>query len=136
MEMLVEYASGEMSRLPGALRLALLSGDWIPLSLPDRIKAMTSKGMRIISLGGATEASIWSIYYEISSVNPSWKSIPYGKALKNQSFHVLDSHMQERPTWVPGELYIGGIGVAMGYWRDKVKTGKSFVTLNDRSKNQ
>lgn len=46
------------------LRLILLSGDWIPLQLPATIKK-TFKNAEVISLGGATEGSIWSIYYPI-----------------------------------------------------------------------
>ncbi len=65
------------------LRLILLSGDWIPLQLPATIKK-TFKNAEVISLGGATEGSIWSIYYPIQKVEEDWKSIPYGKPLANQ----------------------------------------------------
>ena len=123
--MLVEYAEGSGQPLPATLRLAMLSGDWIPLSLPPKLHALLPD-TRLISLGGATEASIWSIWYPVERVEPSWRSIPYGKALKNQRFYVLDEAMQERPAWVPGQLYIGGIGLAQGYWRDEARTGASF----------
>jgi non-ribosomal peptide synthetase component F len=65
-----------------------MSGDWIPLSLPEQIKALVS-GVQVIGLGGATEASIWSILYPIETIDPSWKSIPYGRAMRNQRFYVL-----------------------------------------------
>ena len=73
MEMLVESAEGggERWRLPGSLRLVLLSGDRIALSLPERIWFL-GKDVQLVSLGGATEASIWSILYPIQSVQPSW----------------------------------------------------------------
>jgi amino acid adenylation domain-containing protein len=108
------------------LRLVLLSGDWIPLALPDRLRQM-SPTAEVISLGGATEASIWSIYYPISAIDPNWTSIPYGFPLKNQQVLVLDQQGQRRPTWVPGDLYIGGLGLAQGYWRDDAKTSASFI---------
>lgn len=57
-----------------------------------------------------------------------WISIPYGKAMLNQTFHVLNADLLPCPTWVPGELYIGGIGLAKGYWRDDEKTAASFIT--------
>jgi amino acid adenylation domain-containing protein len=126
MEMLVEYASAGAEGLPGSLRLVLLSGDWIPVGLPGRIRAL-APGARVVSLGGATEASIWSILYPIAEVDPAWTSIPYGRAMDNQSFHVLDAALEPRPVWVPGDLYIGGVGLAKGYWRDAEKTRSAFV---------
>ena len=80
-----------------------------------------------MSLGGATEASIWSIYYPVHEVDPESKSIPYGRPLANQRFHVLDADLAPCPVWVTGELYIGGIGLAIGYWRDPEKTDARFI---------
>jgi non-ribosomal peptide synthetase component F len=61
MELLVSQLENNDSRLPASLRLVYLSGDWIPITLPRRIKALSENtDLRIISLGGATEASIWS----------------------------------------------------------------------------
>ncbi len=120
----------DVGTLPPSLRLALLSGDWVPLGLPDRIRA-EAPDAEVISLGGATEASIWSILYPIGEVDPTWASIPYGRPMDNQTWYVLDEALRPRPTWVPGELYIGGIGLAREYWRDEEKTASSFLTLPD-----
>jgi acyl-coenzyme A synthetase/AMP-(fatty) acid ligase len=69
MELLVSQLESADCRLPASLRLIYLSGDWIPISLPRRIKALSENAdLRIISLGGATEASIWSNIYEIDDV--------------------------------------------------------------------
>ncbi len=127
MEILVEGPGAAAGGLPGSLRLVLLSGDWIPLALPARIAGLATRAS-VVSLGGATEASIWSILHPIDGVDPAWKSIPYGRAMVNQSVQVLDGRLDPRPAGVPGELYIGGIGVAQGYWRDEERTGASFVT--------
>lgn len=112
--------------IPSSLHLVMLSGDWIPVTLPDRIKALWD-GVTVYGLGGATEASIWSNYFLIEDVDPSWPSIPYGKPLANQSFQVLDANLNPRPVWVPGDLYIGGIGLALGYWKDEEKTRAKFM---------
>ncbi|WP_350936410.1 non-ribosomal peptide synthetase/type I polyketide synthase [Micromonospora mangrovi] len=109
------------------VRLFLMSGDWIPVDLPGRLRQLAPHSLPV-SLGGATEASIWSISYEIGEVDPAWESIPYGRALRNQTFHVLNDRWQECPVWVTGELFIGGAGLADGYWRDEEKTAARFVT--------
>ena len=127
MEMLVEYTTGRDLRLPDSLRLVLMSGDWIPVTLPRRIRDRAKPDIVLTGLGGATEASIWSNFYPIGDVDPTWPSIPYGKPLTNQFFEVLDPMLRRRPDLVPGELYIGGAGVAMGYWSDPQKTDRSFI---------
>ncbi|MEO0966944.1 MAG: amino acid adenylation domain-containing protein, partial [Cyanobacteria bacterium J06639_18] len=127
MQMLVDYTSGDSNVLPESLRLILLSGDWLPLTLPEQIKTLLPE-VELISLGGATEASIWSILYPVETVNSAWKSIPYGRPMANQRFYVLDGTLKSCPTWVPGHLYIGGIGLAQCYWRDPQRTAASFIT--------
>lgn len=125
-ELWVEHLEGRQQ--DPSIRLALLSGDWIPVGLPDRARAVLPE-LQLISLGGATEASIWSISYPISTVGKDWKSIPYGQPLRNQQMHVLNNEMTPCPAWVPGQIYIAGIGLARGYWRDEAKTRAQFVTL-------
>ena len=128
MELLVDRAEriGDGSFLR-SLRLVLLSGDWIPVGLPDRLRAFAPDA-RIVSLGGATEGSIWSILHPIEHVDPSWSSIPYGRPMANQQVYVLDDELEVRPVHVPGDIYIGGRGVAKGYWRDEERTRARFVT--------
>src|SRR5262249_13378752 len=74
-QMLVDPREGRGEPLPPSLRLVLLSGDWTPVSLPDRIRRL-APAVRVVGLGGATEASIWSIAFPIETVDPSWTSIP------------------------------------------------------------
>ncbi len=83
--------------------------------------------VQVISLGGATEASIWSIFYPIETIDENWKSVPYGLPLANQQVYVFDGDLNHRSAWVPGRLYIGGTGLARGYWHDEAKTNTSFI---------
>jgi amino acid adenylation domain-containing protein len=127
MELLLEHLEVAGRQDAGtATRLVMMSGDWIPVALPDRIRRFLGTP-EIVSLGGATEASIWSILYPIGTVPPEWTSIPYGVPMRNQTFHVLDDALRPRPVWVPGQLYIGGVGLADGYLRDEAKTAASFI---------
>ena len=109
------------------LRVVMLSGDWIPLGLPERIQKAYD-GVDVYSLGGATEASIWSIYYPVGKVEKEWRSIPYGYPLANQKFYVMNYKGEPCPPGVIGELYIGGRGVAAGYQNDREKTEQTFIT--------
>jgi pyochelin synthetase len=112
---------------PGcSLRLVMMSGDWIPVALPDRVRAHYP-GVEVMSLGGATEASIWSIHYPVGAVPREWSRIPYGRPLANQTMHVYDERLEPSPVWVTGEIYIGGRGVARGYWADPERTAERFV---------
>lgn len=128
LEMLVEYAEIEQERARRALsslRLVFLSGDYIPTTLPDRLRALAPEAT-LVSLGGATEAAIWSIFHPIGEVDPEWTTIPYGRALGGQSFHILDDGV---PCAVgqAGELYIGGAGLAREYIGNPEQTSARFV---------
>ncbi|MGQ0841971.1 hybrid non-ribosomal peptide synthetase/type I polyketide synthase [Actinokineospora sp.] len=125
-DMAVTHLADTESAPLAGVRLAMWSGDWIPVDLPDRWRER-SPACRRVSLGGATEAAIWSIHYEIGEVDPAWDSIPYGRPLANQRFHVLNDRFQDCPVWVTGELYIGGVGLALSYWNDPERTAERFV---------
>src|SRR5205085_10762260 len=75
-QLVTHFFEGGGGRAAKSLRLVLLSGDWIPLSLPDQIRSI-APASKIISLGGATEASIWSILFPIDQIDLGWRSIPY-----------------------------------------------------------
>ncbi|MBS0500877.1 MAG: amino acid adenylation domain-containing protein [Proteobacteria bacterium] len=130
MQLLVEEREAAGAPPATALRLVLLSGDWIPVDLVQRVRALFPSA-RIVSLGGATEASIWSVFYEIGEIDPNWRRIPYGAALSGQSVHVLDDELHDVPDWVTGELYIGGAGLAMGYAGDQRLTAERFITRGE-----
>lgn len=108
------------------LRLAMLSGDWIPLALPGRVRERCPAA-QVVSLGGATEASIWSVLYPVDEVSPEWTSVPYGRPMANQQLYVRTPCLDECPIWTIGEICIGGVGLARGYWEDAAQTADRFV---------
>lgn len=129
-DMLTTMAEGRKKWLK--IRLAFLSGDWIPIELPGRFYAISDETSLIVAMGGATEASIWSNYLEVPKAIPSdWVSIPYGKALKNQVYRIIDDYGRTCPNYVEGELWIGGVGVAKGYRGDTQLTEKKFILDSD-----
>jgi yersiniabactin nonribosomal peptide synthetase len=120
--------------LAASLRVALVSGDWVGLDLPGRL-AGAAPGCRLLALGGATEAAIWSNAYEVTGLaDPPahWRSVPYGYPLRNQHFRVVDARGRDCPDWVTGELWIGGAGVAEGYCGNPQATAERFVRLGGR----
>ncbi|GAA2642234.1 hypothetical protein GCM10010399_90190 [Dactylosporangium fulvum] len=129
MEMAVDRVETRRSDALASLRHVVLAGDWIPLDLPDRLRAV-APDVRVYSCGGPTETINWSIIHPIGAVDPGWASIPYGRPTTNQRYHILDQRLEHRPVWVPGEMYVSSeVGLAQGYWRDERLTREKFFRL-------
>ncbi len=109
-----------------SLRLVFLSGDWIPLDLPKQIVGHYPHA-DVISLGGATEATVWSNYYRVTHQEARHRSIPYGRPIQNAKYFILDQTMKPCAVNEPGELYIAGECVAMGYAGDVTLTDQRFL---------
>lgn len=107
------------------LRCVLLSGDWIPVNMPSQIKEIVPMA-KINCLGGATEASIWSINHEFCDER-IYEKIPYGKPLSNQAMDVCNEDGESCPVWVQGEIIIKGKGLAKGYFNDDNLTNQKFI---------
>ena len=107
-------------------RLVFLSGDWIPLTMPDAIRSVFSEAV-VVCLGGATEATVWSNYFIVDKIDKHWKSIPYGKPIQNSRYYILNPFMGHCRIGEPGDLYIGGGCLAMGYYNDPELTSKRFI---------
>ncbi len=128
LDMLLIASENDSRPLP--LKAVMLSGDWISLDIPERLnKACGGILPYFMAMGGATEGSIWSNLFEVTlPLDPTWKSIPYGYPLRNQYYRVVDSLGRDTPNLVPGELLIGGTGVALGYANAPEITRERFFT--------
>ncbi|MGE8405791.1 MAG: amino acid adenylation domain-containing protein [Pseudomonas sp.] len=125
-QMLIDYLEAEPDTFPGP-RCVMWSGDWIPTTLPSRWWQRWPES-RLYSLGGATEAAIWSVEHVIRPADCALPSIPYGHALAGQTLEVLDSQGRQCPLGVRGEIFIGGLGLALGYAEDPQRSAERFIT--------
>ena len=123
MQLLLDHV-GDRETLP-TLRQIMLSGDWIPVSQPKQIASL-APAASMLSLGGATEAAIWSICHPLDARRYA-RSVPYGTAMRNQSVHVLTHRGEPAAPWQVGEIHIGGVGLAQGYLGDPARTAAAFI---------
>ncbi|MFI1012551.1 amino acid adenylation domain-containing protein [Streptomyces sp. NPDC020965] len=118
---------GQGQGLGDSLRVVVLGGDWVGVDLPERLRRLVPD-CRFAGLGGTTEAAIHSTVCEVTGpVPPEWKAVPYGTPLGNVRCRVVNEAGADCPDWVPGELWIGGRGVARGYRNDPERTADRFV---------
>ncbi len=126
MAYLLSAATGRAPSARSALRRVFLSGDWVPLTMPDRIRSFFP-GAEVVALGGATEATVWSNSFRVGEVGADWPSIPYGRPMQNARYHVLDDDLLPCPLGVAGDLYIAGECLSLGYHGDPALTAAKFV---------
>lgn len=103
-----------------SLRLIILGGEPCP---PELIERWSSEGRRILNTYGPTEATVVSTWAECQPGQP----VTIGRPLPNYSVFILDEQMNPLPVGEPGELHIGGIGLAMGYLNRTELTHEKFV---------
>ena len=103
-----------------ALRTLATAGEACPAELVDR----WAPGRRFLNLYGPTEATIWST---TAACEPGGAPPPIGRPVANTTAYVLDAGMEPVPVGVPGELYVGGAGVARGYGGRPALTAERFV---------
>jgi amino acid adenylation domain-containing protein len=103
-----------------ALRV-LCGGEALPRDLAE---ALLARAREVWNVYGPTETTVWS---SVSRVDHGRGSVPIGRPISNTQMWILDRHLEPMPTGVPGELYIGGAGLAQGYWDRPDLTAERFV---------
>jgi amino acid adenylation domain-containing protein len=84
--------------------------------------------VRFTNLYGPTEATIASSYYTVPELpEDETRSVPIGVACGGEELMVLDSELRPVPAGEVGDLYIAGVGLSPGYWRDEEKTAEVFL---------
>lgn len=101
---------------------ALCGGEVLSRTLADKLLAA---GLQLWNVYGPTETTVWST---VSRVEPGTGPVPVGRPIANTIAYVLDSRQQPVPVGVPGELYLGGAGLARGYRNAPELTSEKFVS--------
>ncbi|HTK09338.1 MAG TPA: amino acid adenylation domain-containing protein [Ktedonobacteraceae bacterium] len=96
-------------------------GEALPLDLAQQLRA---KVAALWNLYGPTETTIWSA---AQAIQPEDERISIGRPIANTEFYLLDPNLQLVPIGVPGELFIGGDGLARGYLRRPELTQERFI---------
>ena len=106
--------------LPGLKMLC--GGETLPRDLAE---ALLARGGELWNLYGPTETTIWSTAHRVGRGDVG--RVPIGRPIANTQCYILDGQGEPVPVGVPGELYIGGVGVARGYRNRPELTREKFV---------
>lgn len=106
------------------LRQVICSGEALPSELQRRF--FSRLNAQLHNLYGPTEAAIDVTYWQCEP-NSQLSTVPIGRPIANIQLYILDRYLQPVPIGVPGELHIGGIGVAKGYLNRLDLTEQKFI---------
>ncbi|MFL1509538.1 acinetobactin non-ribosomal peptide synthetase subunit BasA [Acinetobacter baumannii] len=109
-----------------SLRLIAQGGDYIKPSLIAKLRQQLPNA-RLFSLGGPTETTIWSIWHEINEQDQ--EIIPYGKALENNRYFILDENLKPCQMGEVGTMYMTGLNLSNGYLLDGEINYKDFIDI-------
>src|SRR5262249_2263660 len=125
--MLTAFLSEDGAAACRSLRHVICSGEELPVGLATRFTTRLP-GCLLHNLYGPTEAAIdVSAWHCEPAALAGVTSVPIGRPIQNVALYVLGEWVAPVPVGVTGELYIGGIGLARGYWRRPALTAERFV---------
>jgi amino acid adenylation domain-containing protein len=127
---LVTNLANTQTSLPPTLRLIIIGGESV---LPERLATWQQQfrhQIRLVNSYGPTETTIVATLCDLSQpdeIQSKRQKTPIGKPIQNIQVYILDTNLHPVPIGVPGELYIGGVGVARGYLRQAALTAERFL---------
>ncbi len=107
------------------LRRLLVGGEALPADLAVSLSEAIDG--ELINMYGPTETTVWSTAHRVKTRDLRAGTVEIGRPIANTQVYILDAHRQPVPTGVYGEVYIGGDGVARGYWNRPELTDERFV---------
>jgi natural product biosynthesis luciferase-like monooxygenase protein len=116
-------ADPHTSQALGTLKYFLVGGEALPESLAAELRGRV--GGQLLNMYGPTETTIWSTVHPVEAAAGG---VPIGRPIANTTIYIVDGAMQPVPVGVPGELLIGGDGVARGYLHRPEFTAERFLT--------
>jgi amino acid adenylation domain-containing protein len=102
----------------------LCGGEALDSSLAHQL---IERGKEVWNLYGPTETTIWSAVYKVIKKDRQQGICPIGRPIGNTEIYILDKHQNLVPVGVSGELHIGGVGLARGYWNRPDLTTEKFI---------
>jgi hypothetical protein len=123
---LLDHAPNLGERLP-KLRLWSLSGEALPWELAARFQK-AFPGATLLNIYGSSEVAADVTWHEVTErAEEKTGTVPIGRPISNTQVYVLDRYRNPVPVGVRGEIYVGGAGLALGYWRQPELTAERFV---------
>ncbi|WP_052019919.1 non-ribosomal peptide synthetase [Paenibacillus sp. JCM 10914] len=111
-----------VNAIPPSVNVVNLAGEALPVTLVEQLYA-TGTVQKVFNLYGPTEDTTYSTYELVER-----GCVPtIGKSLPNSTTYILDSNLHRVPIGVPGELYLGGDGLARCYWNKEELTAERFI---------
>ncbi|MBD2567372.1 non-ribosomal peptide synthetase [Anabaena lutea] len=114
-----------------SLKRVICSGEALPVELQTRffecLKFIGLNNVELHNLYGPTEAAIDVTSWKCQPHNKE-NVVPIGRPIANTQIYILDSQLQPVPIGIAGELYIGGVGLARGYWQRAELTKEKFIS--------
>jgi amino acid adenylation domain-containing protein len=125
LRVVLDGVEGLQGKLP-KLRLWSCSGEVLPADLVKRFRE-TLPDASLLNIYGSSEVGADVTWHEIASRDGD-APVPVGRPISNVQIHILDPYMNHVPVGVPGELYVGGDCLALGYWRRPDLNAERFIT--------
>jgi amino acid adenylation domain-containing protein len=111
----------------GGLETLIFGGETVAATALRAVLRQQHRPGRLVNIYGPTENTVCTTWYEVSSVADSASRIPIGRPLRHTQVYLLDRLLEPVPIGVPGELCIGGAGLALGYLNQPERTQERFI---------